>query len=170
MSKFSLEKAALILAEAEFSSDKSVAERWGISVRTLYRYRTEMAECPKMSENVREKVKEISDRHIVDCTKFLSKNLNTLTELIGKSVDSITLERVSTNPDQLIIAIAKAIETVGGIHLGYLTLRDPDSDSPQPIPEASIQQSAFEIRTAIIEPAKRLPPNIKRTALHSESE
>ena len=52
MSKLSIEKAALILAESEFSSDHAMAERWGISTKTIQRYRGEAASDPELSENV----------------------------------------------------------------------------------------------------------------------
>ena len=154
----SLEKAALILAEAEFATDEIVAARWGITSRTIRAYRTEVAKDPKISAFFLQKVKEISDRYIIANTKFLDKNLSALTDLIKQSIENIDSERLAKDPDGLIRAIASSIKIVGEMKLGSEALSDSvDPESSQP-KEANPVDSDGEIRTAIIEPAKRTPP------------
>ena len=49
MARMRYEVAARILAEAEFAPDKVVCERYGITTRTLQRYRVQMADDPTLS-------------------------------------------------------------------------------------------------------------------------
>lgn len=49
MPRLRYELAARIIAEAEFSPDKLVCARYGITTRTLQRYRVQMAEDEKLS-------------------------------------------------------------------------------------------------------------------------
>ena len=52
---FDYDRAAMVLAEAIYRGDRETALRWGISERTIYRYRERMSRDDKLSDLVKEK-------------------------------------------------------------------------------------------------------------------
>lgn len=161
MAGIPLEKAALILAEAEFDNDETVASRWGISSRTIRTYRTEVAKDPHFSLIFRQKVKEISDRHTENVSQFLSKNLKSLTRIIDISLASLEKsEEIKADPISLIKAVTAALDTVGGIKLGAEVINGESSSEntgDSETPEDSTVSSTNDIRTAEIPNSQRTP-------------
>lgn len=62
MPSFDYERAAVILAEAAFSDDRTVCQRHGITDRTLRRYRKRMLSDPRLSTFVREKQARLTEQ------------------------------------------------------------------------------------------------------------
>jgi hypothetical protein len=52
---FDYDRAATILTEAAYHGDQDTARRWGISERTIYRYRKRFGRDDKLSELVKQK-------------------------------------------------------------------------------------------------------------------
>ena len=84
---FSYERAATILAEAELFGEKQVAQRWGISVRTIKNYRKRMESDKQLSAFFLEKKELLTVDWSKDATDCLRTGLRTLTNLI-KNEDS----------------------------------------------------------------------------------
>ncbi len=62
MPAFDYQRAAAILAEAAFSDDRSVCQKYGITDRTLRRYRARMMNDPRLSAIVREKQARLTEK------------------------------------------------------------------------------------------------------------
>jgi hypothetical protein len=154
----SIEKAALILAEAEFATDDVVAARWGISVRTIYTYRAESAKDPKLAEMCRQKVKEISDRSTEAINKYLNRSLERLSEIIDKSIDKIAEENLEQTVE-LIKAVTLSIDKIGGLKLGSEVLNVPrENNSDAKVSENSTgNQEEVRAKTRIIPPKQWTP-------------
>lgn len=60
MSTFSHDRAAIILVEATYFTDSTVAKNWGITQRTIQRYRQRMAEDETLSSLVAVKKKSLN--------------------------------------------------------------------------------------------------------------
>lgn len=119
-SQFSYEKTASVLAETEYSDDTSVSKRWGISERTIKRWRAKALLDEKLSLLVNQKKALLAQSWQEDASKCMKIALTKLTELIKHDGD----------PKQ-IHAIAGAIKIVGELKLGYEVLTTDESSNNQ---------------------------------------
>ena len=71
MPRLRYELAARIIAEAEFSPDKLVCDRYGITPRTLQRYRVQMAEDPKLSDCVASQKEALESEWVSDAIRTM---------------------------------------------------------------------------------------------------
>ena len=71
MPRLRFDLAARIIAEAEFSPDKIVCERYGVSQRTLQRYRVQMAEDPKLADCVASQKEALEAEWVSDAIRTM---------------------------------------------------------------------------------------------------
>lgn len=69
--KLGKEAIALILAEAEFTTDETVAAKYGINRRSISRYRAKLSEDPELSQLVSKIKKELVDEWQASIVKAL---------------------------------------------------------------------------------------------------
>jgi len=117
---FNSERAAMILAEAEFSDDKDVAERWGVSDRSIRNYRKRLDSDPSFAALFQLK-KQLFCRSWVDDAAEVIK------------VAAVQVKRrmrlAATEEDAKVIhAIAGAAKIFGELNITYTALQDAPSE------------------------------------------
>lgn len=60
------DRAAAILVDAAYKGDEAAAQEWGVSVRSVERYRARLATDPKLAVTVAEK-RALAERDWIDC-------------------------------------------------------------------------------------------------------
>lgn len=112
---------ARILAESDFYSDEDLSVRWGISRRTIVRYRQRASVDPKLASIVTECRKDLQDVWVENALA----NLNSaLIELKRR----YTTAR-SKDDAECIQAIASALKIVGELKIASDALSDTDTET-----------------------------------------
>lgn len=113
---FNSERAAMILAEASLCSDTDVADRWGVSVRTIQRYRSRLAEDAELSLLVRLKT-QIFCRSWVDDAASVVK-------LAATQIKKRICVAQTEEDAKVIHAIAGAAKIFGELNITYTALQE----------------------------------------------
>ena len=111
--KSNRELAAVALVEAAFKTDAEACGKFGISLRTLQRYRRQLQEDPELAGIVATK-KALLDREWRD---DLVKAMRGAASFIFEAAETArTDEKCKTNPD-MIAAMAGALKLCADVHL-----------------------------------------------------
>ncbi len=114
--KISDELMGRILAECEFESDEAVAQRWGISRRTITRARGRLAEDKALSHIVSKNLEIMRSQWAINATRNL---------IIGLEELSRRYQIAASKEDaECIEAIAGALKVVGELKIADEALRD----------------------------------------------
>lgn len=117
---FNTERAATILVEAMFASDSDVADRWGVSVRSIQRYRSRLLEDTQLSALVALK-KQLFCRAWVDDAAEVIK--------VAALETKRRMKTAKTEDDAKVIhAIAGAAKIFGELNITYTALNEPAID------------------------------------------
>ena len=108
MARLNYERAALVLVEAVYYGDRVASERWGISVRSINRYRHRLATDPELAELVRLKKEAFERDWIEEMPAAIRAGVRFLTNAFGASDP--------TDPDA-IHAVAGAIKILAEVGL-----------------------------------------------------
>ncbi|MEL7494642.1 MAG: helix-turn-helix domain-containing protein [Cyanobacteria bacterium J06554_11] len=113
---FNSERAAMILAEASLSNDTEVAERWGVSKRTIARYRARLAEDAELSLLVTLKTQMFCRSWVDDAAGVIKVAASEVKRRM----------RTATNEDdaKVIHAIAGAAKIFGELNITYTALQE----------------------------------------------
>lgn len=111
------ERVALVLADALVLGDRPAARKWGISERTVRRYRAQSATDPALAASVREKNEGI--RH----------DLATLrVAFLREAIDAMRAKL----KDGSLHEVAGAVKIVGELHQTASVVDDERPDDPEP--------------------------------------
>ena len=112
----------MILVETDFSTPHRVAEKWGITTRTIRGYRTRLNEDTKLFDLYNAKRTECAKNWIEDTTAAIKAGALRLQDLFttGKKDDSF-----------LITAISGGIKTLGELNISYSVLKDDEPTTDQ---------------------------------------
>lgn len=103
------ETIAQILAETDLYTDERVASRWGLSVRTIERYRQRLRTDPVLAGIVGEKRRKLTAAWVDNATKFLVVALRELEERCKTAK--------SKEDAEVLRAIADSLKIVGELKL-----------------------------------------------------
>jgi len=111
------DRAALILVDAMALGDRSASRKWGVSTRTVERYRARMSSDPALADLVREK-KRGTERELAEMRiAFMREALSVLSEKIR-----------SAN----VRSVAGALKIVGELHQTSMVIEGPvESADPE---------------------------------------
>jgi transposase-like protein len=109
---FNYDVAAAVLVRAVYSGDQTACKEFGISDRTLRRYRRRLSEDPLLSEAVRSKKRVIDERWADKLPGALGNAISFITEAARRAEAEATSYR---NP-ALIAAIAGAMKLCAEIY------------------------------------------------------
>lgn len=114
------DQKAMILAECDFGNDAEVAEKWGITRRTVCNYRKQLSEDPALLKLYTEKKKAFAASWVDDACQAIKIGALAYQELCKKK-----------NPKDamLIQAIAAGAKVFGDLNIAYTALVD-SSDEP----------------------------------------
>ncbi len=121
---FNAERASKILVEADFANDDEVAERWGITSRTIRNYRSRLETDKELSMLFQLKKQMFCRSWVDDASETIKVGATRLKQLIRVA---------STEEDAKVIhAIAGACKIMGELNIAYTALTDepsPDLES-----------------------------------------
>lgn len=116
--RFDPHRAAAILVDAIALGDQTTADKWQVSVKTIFRYRERMATDPVLSDTVREKVRAQSADWADVRLQFLRSTIAKLQALVALA----TVEHLHQ--------VAGALKIVGDLHVVVNAL---GADEQQPV-------------------------------------
>ncbi|KYC34491.1 hypothetical protein WA1_51605 [Scytonema hofmannii PCC 7110] len=112
------EVVAQILAESDYYTDVQLSARWGVSVRSIERYRKRATEDPVLTGIVGQKRKILQEQWSVNATACLNA---ALIEMRRRFSLAATKENA-----EMILAIAASVKIVGELRIAIDALRDTD--------------------------------------------
>lgn len=117
-----IEQKAQVLAETDYSTDKAVAGRWKIGVRTIENYRSQLKTDPELLAEYQEQKRRLSISWVDDASKTIKVCANTIQDLCEKK-----------NPKHamLISSIAGAAKIFGELNIAYTALADEPATDQQ---------------------------------------
>ncbi|MEM9264490.1 MAG: hypothetical protein AAGA46_03105 [Cyanobacteria bacterium P01_F01_bin.13] len=120
-----LEQKAQVLAESDYATDKEVAGRWKIGVRTLENYRSQLKTDPNLLAEYHKQKTKLSVAWVDDASKTIKVCAETVQDLCKKKNPKHAL---------LIQSVAGAAKIFGELNIAYTALTDepsPDSESTE---------------------------------------
>ena len=143
METLSKDLMATVLLEAVYSSDDIACAKYGISVRSLRRYRRRLVDDPDLAEIVRSKKLLIDKAWAERLPSVLDRGIR----LISECADAIAADKLMCKNPEVIHAISGAIKICADVlYTGKLIdARIADANRPETsIPRSSIANSASE--------------------------
>lgn len=116
---FKYDRAACIVAESDVFGIEEVAKRWGVSDRTIWRYKAKCVEDELLAELVTRKKAKLSD----SWTENASRALNTALNELNKKIPLMKTEEDA----KIIYSIVGAIKVVGELKITADTLSADES-------------------------------------------
>jgi len=128
VSQFNYELAALVLVESIFYGDERVAEKYGISTRSIQRYRKRLQTDDKLSELVALKSRQAQR----DWINKLPPAIEASIEFLRKAANA-----ADVNDPQVIHSIAGSLKILSEIEMtkAILDARFAGSDRPETAPD-----------------------------------
>ena len=137
-----LELAASVLVEAVYTNDADASEKYGISVRTLRRYRRQLHEDPELAAIVHTKGNELNKTWAQDFIAPLRKGAQFLIE----AFESCRTDKSYIKNPVVIQAVAEAVRLCADVVLTSKAIDaqfgDPDKSAnqlPQEVPPAQVE-------------------------------
>ena len=115
-----LEQKAQVLAETDYSTDKEIAGRWRIGVRTIENYRSQLKTDPELLAEYHRQKHRLSISWVDDASKTIKVCAETVQDLCKKK-----------NPKHamLIQSVATAAKVFGELNIAFTALADePTAD------------------------------------------
>ena len=117
MPTFNAERAATILAEAEFCSDKQIINEYKIDRSTLWHWRKRLKSDPDFFRLFQRRKKQVAESWRDDAVWFMKASLRKLTELVQSDGNS-----------KQIYAVAGALKIVGELKITGDALSESGAD------------------------------------------
>ena len=124
---FKYERAAAVLAEADYSSDKSAAKRYSVTVRSVENWRRKLQTDPKLAELYEARKAAIHEDWAETAIAFLRAGIAKMQAL----VETATVEHLGD--------VSQAVKIVGELQVVREALRGdkPQSGGASPRPQTS---------------------------------
>lgn len=107
MPAFNYDLAAAILVEAAFNGDQAASEHWGISIRSIQRYRAKLGKDKKLASSVADKKKVFEGRWADNISPAITNGISYLTKAI---------QEIASTPEG-IHAVAGAVKLLSEIEM-----------------------------------------------------
>jgi hypothetical protein len=106
-------KLELVLTESDIYGVRGTAKRWGISERSISRYRAKMLSDPILAESVEAKKRALLKSWENECTRAMAAGFNRLADLMANG---------SSSDCDLIHSIAGALKICGELKIKHAEL------------------------------------------------
>lgn len=113
MSKYDPELAATVLLEAIYTTDKKACEKYGITDRTLRRYRQRLATDSELSAIVRTKKEKLDEAWADELPIALRRGI----QVIGECVEAVSQDEKAKKDANVIHAISGALKICADMQL-----------------------------------------------------
>ena len=112
----------MILAECDFGSDSEVAERWGITRRTVSNYRRQLTDDAELLGLYQRKKKEFATSWVDDACKSIK---------VGALAYQRLCREGGAKDAMLIQAIVAGVKVFGELNVAYTALTDESSSDSE---------------------------------------